>query len=130
MVTQVIRGGPQNRGELFVLTSPRVVSNFPKGNQDLHHGNPSSRAGAGGSPSSRWLQPGVSSRFQASSGDSGLPDPLPGARRSPSPASRGRPEPRRPACTRQARHLATVASPGDLGRPTPGAGPSPFLFAA
>ncbi|XP_061062620.1 basic proline-rich protein-like [Eubalaena glacialis] len=66
------------------------------GNQDLHHGNPNSRAGGGGPPSSRWLQPGVSSRFQASSGDSGLPDPLPGARRPPSPASRGRPQPRRP----------------------------------
>lgn len=107
--------------------SPRVVSNFPKGNQDLHHGNPSSRAGAGGSPS-RWLQPGVSSRFQASSGDSGLPDPLPGARRSPSPASRGRPEPRRP-------HLHPAGpSPGNSRQPRgpweayPGRGSFPIPF--
>ena len=130
MVTQVIRGAPQHWGELF-SPSPGVVSYFPKGNQDLHRGNPSSWAWARGSPSSRWLQPGVSSRFQASSGDSGLPDPLPAASRSPSPASReGTYRPAGPTCSQQARHQATVSSPWDLGRPTPGAGPSPFLLSA
>lgn len=100
------------------------MSNFPKETQDLHHGNPSCRAREGGSPSGTRLRPRLSRHFKASSGDSGLSDPLPGAPRSPSPPSRGRPPPRQPGP--QARHQATVANPGGLGRPTPDVGPSPF----
>lgn len=59
------------------------------------------------------------SRFRPQ-GDSGLPDPLPAACRYPSPASReGAYHPASPACSQQARHQATVANPGTLGRPTP-----------
>lgn len=79
-----------------VSPSPGVVSSFPKGNQELHYGNSSSRAGAGGSPWGRRFQPRVSRHFKASSGDSGLLDPLPGARRSPSSAPRRGPPPHQP----------------------------------
>lgn len=111
-----------------VSPSPGGVSNFPKGNQELHNGNPSSRAGPGGSPCTRRLRPSVSRHFKASSGGLGplgtapWSSPLPelGFTRAPTALAR-------PALSLKARHLATVATTRGLGRPNPGADPSPFL---
>ncbi|XP_014649988.1 PREDICTED: DEP domain-containing protein 4-like [Ceratotherium simum simum] len=147
------RGDSDAQGEIKCYMIKHTVFSENRG---LHHGNPSSRVGAGGSPSGRRLRPRVSRRFKASSGHSGLPDPLPGARCAPSPAGFVRaptappaqPASRRPV-TRQhsptpgalaglpgARvlphsHLAGLGSPwgsaaGEGGRSVPVGGHSPL----